>query len=295
MDAVGERRLARPFHPQALEVDVRHHQIPAAPEAFALGQQGAVLGHQQLAGKHQVGGRLVHAGVGVRVGAQPAAGLHLEQLAPVLGLHHQLVGGGKAEDHGGPGQSVQAAGRHRHPEVLADLGGQRDPGLALQGEEQVRTKGDAGAEKAHAVASGLAHRRKPALLVELAVAGKVGLGDDAQDPTALDQDRTVEELVLGVDRHPHGQHHRLAGGLGQQAAQSPLGPADQRLQAEEEIARGVAGEAQLGEDDDLGAAALRLGHRPQHLADVGLGIANRDLGCGGGEAEETEGGSGHIG
>ena len=58
---------------QPLDVDVGHDQLAVAPEALALGEEHAVLGHQQLAAEHDVGGGLVHPVVRVDVGGQRAA------------------------------------------------------------------------------------------------------------------------------------------------------------------------------------------------------------------------------
>ena len=46
---------------EPLRVDVGDHELALAPEALALREEHAVLGHQQVAPEHDVGGRLVDA------------------------------------------------------------------------------------------------------------------------------------------------------------------------------------------------------------------------------------------
>ena len=63
-DRVGEGGLPRALDQQALHVHVGDQELALAAEALALGQQGRVLGDQELAAEDDVGGGLVHAAGG---------------------------------------------------------------------------------------------------------------------------------------------------------------------------------------------------------------------------------------
>jgi hypothetical protein len=86
----------------------------------------------------------------------------------------------------------------------------------------------------------------------------------------------------------------VRGGLLEQPRERPLGAADQRVQAEEEVAAGVAGEAQLRQRQHLHAALARLRHEAQRLFDVPSGIRDADRRTGGADAQEAEGRGRHC-
>ena len=103
----------------------------------ALGQQGAVLGHDVVAVEDQIGGGLPLPGVGVDIAAHQPGGLAAHQAAAVLGLAHQLVGGGQVEDNGGPRLGQGHRGGRGGPQILTDLHPHSEAGHALAGEDHV--------------------------------------------------------------------------------------------------------------------------------------------------------------
>ena len=82
---------------------------------------------------------------------------------------------------------------------------------------------------------------------------------------------------------PHGQadgrHHvQIPGGL-QDGLEALLSAPEQRI-LQEEIAAGVAGEAQLREHDHLHALLVRLAHEGEDLLSVVAAVRHADLGGG---------------
>ena len=293
MHAFGEGRLPHALHEEALGVHVGHDQLAVAAEALALREHGRVLGDEEVAAEDDVGRGLVDAGVGIDVGGDGAARLHLHQLAAVFRLAHEVVRRRGAQQHGGPRHGVEAARRHGRPEVLADLHPQAHARLRLEREQQARAEGRRRPRQHHLAAGGFSRRREPALLVVLLVARQVGLRDDTQQPAGLDDRGRIEESPLERHGQPGHDHHRHLRRRAHQAGQLALGAADERLQAEEEVAGRVPRERQLGQQEDLHAEAVRPPHEAQDLVDVSPRIRDRDRRAGRGDAEEPVRGGQH--
>ena len=94
-------------------------------------------------------------------------------------------------------------------------------------------------------------------------------------------------------RQADRDHQRRGQRLLQQPRERPLGARHQGREAEEQVAGGVAGEAQLGEHQHLHALPLRLAREAQDLRDVVLGVGHVDGRTGGADAQEAEGGRRH--
>ena len=123
-----------PFIGQALHVDLTDGESGGKPP---LGHQGAVLSHDVMAVEDQVCGGLPLPGVGVDIAAHQPGGLAAHQAAAVLGLAHQLVGGGQVEDNGGPRLGQGHRGGRGGPQILTDLHPHSEAGHALAGEDHV--------------------------------------------------------------------------------------------------------------------------------------------------------------
>ena len=276
VDRVGERGLARTLDAQPLDVHVGHHELALAAEALALGEEDAVLGHEQVAAEDEVGRGLVDAGVRVDVRRERAARLLAHELPAVLGLGHEVVRGRRVQQHGGARDRVARARGDRRPEVLADLDGEGDPGVLRELEEEVRAEGGRLAGEAHLGLAGLARRGEPPLLVVLLVAGEERLGHDPEDPARLQHRRRVEEPASLEHRQAHDDDRRSGRGLPQHALERPLGARHQRGQAEEEVPAGVAGEPQLGQHQDLRALPDRPPHELERRVGVPLRVGHPD-------------------
>ena len=85
-----------------------------------------------------------------------------------------------------------------------------------------------------------------------------------------DEARVVEAAVLGERRtHEHRDARRSLGDL----ARRPRGGADERG-AEQEILRRIAGDRELGEDDELGAGVACLGDPRDDAAAVAVEVTD---------------------
>ena len=88
--------------------------------------------------------------------------------------------------------------------------------------------------------------------VEFTVAGKIGLGYDAQNTAPIDDDRAVEQAVLESEGSPYQQNWiQLPAGFG-----DPRNPSQHAVQKGlllEQVVDGIGGDAQLWEESDGGA------------------------------------------
>ena len=264
-------------------------ESPSRRKRSPLGQEHPVLRHHQVAVEDEVRRRLVHAGVGVHVARQRTARLLTHQLPPVLGLGHEVRRSRRVQKHRGPGHGVEAAGWNRRPEVLADLNGQGHAGLVRDLEEKVDPEGAGLATESDLALPRLSRRGEPALLVVLLVSGQVGLGHHAEDLAVLDDGCRIVEPSLLLDRQTDHHHRRHALGLAAETPEGPLGPCDEGGEAEEEVGAGVAGEAQLGQDQDLHPVLVGSEHALHGRVGVALGVGHADRRAGRRHAQEAMG------
>ena len=253
VDRVGERGLPRALDAQPLHVHVGHDHLAVPAEALALGEQDAVLGDQQVAAEDEVGRGLVDAGVGVDVGGERAARLLAHQLAAVLGLGHEVVRGRGVQEDGGARDRVaraRAGSAPRGPRRSRPRGSPRGPPAAGTGGPCRRERpGRRGAPRPRAPR---APRRTSAPRSTPCSRGGRSSGTTPEDPARLQHRRGVEESAALQHRQPDDHDHGATGRLAQDPLERALGAADQGGQAEEEVPAGVAGEPQLGQDDEPG-------------------------------------------
>ena len=140
---VAERVLPHPLLRQPLEIDFRADQLRLILEALRLGQDVAVLGDQRVAVPREIGGRFADAGRRVRVRREASRRLARDQRAPVVGLADRDVRRRQIQQHGRAGQRRVRRRRNRHPQVLANLGVEREQRLLLVLEDQVVAERDA--------------------------------------------------------------------------------------------------------------------------------------------------------
>src|SRR4029077_12269367 len=124
------------------------------------------------------------------------------------GLAHDLVAGGKVDQHRGAGQGLVATWRHGHPEVFADFDADRQPLDVGRGEEAVGPEGDGGAVDDDFAAARGGGAGEPSALVKLLVIGDERLGNQAKQPAAAKDGGAVEDLVV------HGQRQADEGDAG---------------------------------------------------------------------------------
>ena len=151
-----------------------------------------------------------------------------------------------------PGQGRQSARRHRHPEVLADLGVDHEPRHVLGREQEVRPERGAVLAEPDLGAVGAGARGEMAALVELAVVRQVDLGHHAEQPAAVRRDRRVVEAPLVAQGRAEQEQRRRSRGAGHELDDGALDRVEQRV-LQEQIVDRVAREGQLGEHGHRGA------------------------------------------
>lgn len=264
LDGLPEGRLPHAFLDQAVEVQLRAHELRLAPEPLRFGQDVAVLGDQRMPVPGQVGGGFAVASGGIQVAAEAARGLTGYQLAPVAGLADGHVRSRQVRDHRGAGERSERGRRHWHPHVLADLHVQYQPRLPLGLEEQPTPEGHSGLP---AQVDVIAQRRvtggELARLVELPIVGQEGLGCHAQNPTAMDHRAAVVERAVDLQRQSNDADERKPGRGAQYHTETVLDRFEQCFLVEQVVA-GIAGKPQLREQHKhclLGSGLLHQCHR----------------------------------
>ena len=241
-ERVGAAALIR----QPMDVEFRHGHARRRIPPFR--QDRAVFAEDMMAGEHQVGGGLPIAAGTVEIAAVQARRLVFDQFPAIGVFSHHLVGGRQVCDDGGAGHGLAHRRRVGRPEVLADFAayGQLRQGLApeqLIGAERRRLAQQLNRPPA------LRGGSKPAGLVEFRVIGQMCFGDHAQDSSVEQGGGAVVQLAVHSQRQAgEDQHRQAARGV----ADRPQGfqrAVQQRL-LQEEVAAGIAGQAQLRQDQD---------------------------------------------
>ena len=95
----------------------------------------------------------------------------------------------------------------------------------------------------------LAARGELPLLVELPIVGKIGLGHDAEDAAAIDDDGAIEQLGLGLDRRADDEHRLQLPARTHELGDRLLRRLKQRI-LKEQIVIGVGRQPKLGKDGE---------------------------------------------
>ena len=280
---VVEGALAQPLLAQAVEVDVGDRVDRAVDEAVTFGQQVAHLVDHGLAVPREVGRGLPAAGGGVHVGGRAALAGAAGQQPAVLGPGDGDRAAREVGQHGGAGERRLGAGRHGHPHVLADLDVQDQAGDVGDVEEQVGSQGHSLPGDGDRLAAAVVARGEVATLVELAVGREVGLRGDAEDATAVDHERAVEDAAPVDQRSADEQDRQQVAALLDQHADRVADGVEEGV-LEEQVLDGVAGQAQLGEDRDRDALVVAGAGLLQHGPHVGRRVGD---GHGGGARRDT--------
>ncbi len=176
---------------QQTQIDVGDGELGGGRKPLGFGQRGTVLEDRCLAVPGQIGGGFAGTRGGVKVRRDAARGLRRAQQPARFGLADGDVAGGEVGENGGAGQCGLRAGRHRDPDVLADLRMHDKIRHVLGRVQQVDTeRGDQSADRNLASRRPVA-RDKMAGFVELAIVRQVQLGHHAQQRAAMDRQRAV--------------------------------------------------------------------------------------------------------
>ena len=242
---------------KALEVDIRVND--ALREHLALGQQCAVLRDQVVARKNEVLRGLTETGICIQVRTQQSAGLLTNKVAAVARLADDLIRSGQVDDDVRAHLRQRGGRRVRHPQVLADLHAKGEQRLLIALEDRVRhqrhTDGFAvrilDVHALHSAGQRI-RRYKMALLVELGVVRKMGFRHKRQHVTGIDDSGHIIQLAAHAQRQTDYDDSRKLCGLAADRVQRVQRTLEQRF-LQKQIAAGIAGQAQLGECDELRA------------------------------------------
>ena len=242
---------------QTLEVDIRVND--ALREHLALSQQRTVLRDKVVTRENKVLRGLAEAGVRIQVRAQQSSGLLTNKVAAIARLADDLIRCGQVDDNVRAHLRQRSRRRIRHPQVLADLHAKREQRLLVALEDRVRhqrhTDGFAvrilDVHALHSAGQRI-RRYKMALLVELGVVRKMGFRHERQHVTGIDDSGHVIQLAAHAQRQTDYDDSRKLCGLAADRVQRVQCALEQRF-LQEQVAAGIAGQAQLGECDELRA------------------------------------------
>ena len=189
---VAEGVLAHPLLRQPLEIDFRRDQLRLILEALRLGDDIAVLGDQRVPIPRQVGGRFADARGRICVRRQASRRLAGDERAAVVGLANRDVRRRQVQQQRRARQRRVRRRRNRHPQVLANLGMNREQRLLLVLEDQIVAERDAAiCEQVDLVAGRGISRTELPRLIKFAVVREIGLRHDAENLPAMNYDRAV--------------------------------------------------------------------------------------------------------
>ena len=225
-----------------------------------------------MPGKDHVLCGLIRPGPGVDIGRRQTRGLGGHQFAPVIALAGDGVAGRGVDQHRRPGEGELDAGGQGRPEVFADLHAHDELRQFPAGKEQVGGEGDLLAEPMER-APPLEGGGELAQFVELGVVGQVRLGHHAQHMPALQYRRAVVQAVaIGHGKTDDDEHVHFPRRV-QHSLQPFQRPAHEAV-VQEQIAAGVAGQAQFGKDADVRALRSRFQCQIRDLRGVFLHIGH---------------------
>ena len=189
------------------------------------------------------------------VGGVVACPRHQHLLA-VLRLADVVRRGGEVDEQLGARQGEVGRGRARLPDVLADR--RPDQGLAEPQQQQ------------------LAAGREVAVLVEDAVVRQVALAVEALDLAVGADGAGVEEIAVEPGR---ADERRQPGARLRDLAQRLLRRADER-RAQQQVLGRVAGDRELGEEDELRACRARVRQTGENALAVAVQVADDSVDLG---------------
>ena len=230
-----------------------------------------------MSAEYQVGGGLPLTGTGVDVAGGETGGLPRHQTAAARALTGGLVGGGQVQDDGGAVVGQRTGRRVGAPQILADLHAHDEVGHVLAGEELVGGEVHLLPGQHHVPARILlGGGGKTAALGELTVVGDEALGHHAQHLAPVDHRGAVVQLVVMAQGEAHSGENIQLRSFPQDGFQRGLRTVQQAF-LQEQVAAGVAGDAQLRQGQDLDPLLRRLLHQSNDLPRVVRTVRHPDL------------------
>ena len=268
LDRVAEAGLPQAVLREALEVDLAARELVLVAEPLGFGEPSAVLADEGVAVPGEVRGRFAEPGCRVEVGGQTAGRLALDEQTSVVGLADRDVGGREVEQDRRAGERGHRGGRDRHPQVLADLDVEHEPGLGRHPEEKPATERDAAlVAQVDRLPGCRIPGRELASLVELPVVRQVRLRDHPEHAALTDHDRAVVEQVVDLDRHADhgGEREGLRGGHN---LPERVETAVEQRPLLEEILAGIPRQPELGKEREDRLPPGRAAHSLDRLVAV---------------------------
>ena len=241
---------------QTLEVDIRVND--ALRKHLALSQQRTVLRDEVVTRENKVLRGLTETGIRVQVRAQQSAGLLTNKVAAIARLADDLIRSRQVDDNVRAHLRQRGGRRIRHPQILANF--------YAEGEQRllVALKNAVGHNRYIARLTGCISKRyaldrtqricryEMALLVELGIVRKMGFRHERQHVTGVYDSSHIVQLTAHAQRQTDYDDSRKLCGLAADGLERLHRALEQRF-LQKQVAAGIAGQAQLGERDELRA------------------------------------------
>ena len=195
-----ERRVGLALGAQSLHVNLGHLQLRLEGIAFPFHQNASVLENHGIAAIDHILRRLAEATGRIDVGADGTGTLLSQQRAQVLMLTQHLVTCRTVQDDVGTSHRQVIAGWHGSPHILADFHAELHAGSRLEHLRFCR-HGNVGTSQIDVGIVEVLRGGEPALLIELIIIGQIGLGNNSQQVTGLDDGSTVEQQASRLYGH----------------------------------------------------------------------------------------------
>jgi len=273
---VAPRADAHALLLQALEIEIGGDDLRILREALGFRQRLAELEHRGLAVPGKIGGGFARAGGRIKIRGDAARRLRAAQQTPCLGLADRDVGSRQVDQHGGPGHRAKCRRRRRGPDVLANFDMNDEIGRIRRAEQEIgaeRHLGVAESDRANVLRPA---RRKITLLVEFAVVRQVRLRHDAEQFSAMNDERAVEQSALQRKRRTD-DHDRHPGAARVDDLCDLFGSALEQRLLKEQVVIGVGGNSKLGKQRNRALLVVSSLRQPQRLGAVGCRIGNTDF------------------
>ena len=127
-----------------------------------------------------------------------------------------------------------------------------------------------------------------ALLVELAVVGQVDLVALGQRLAGVGDDDRIVDAALALQRRADDDARSAVGRIGNQRFGRALAGAQEGGLVDEVLGR-ITGDEQLGEQDEVGALARRIGPRLARLGEIAGDVADDRIELRDGDAQDVRG------
>ena len=235
---------------------------------------------------------LAEAGVRVEIRAQQAAGLLTHEVAAVACLADDLIRCGQVDDDVRTHLRERSRRRIRHPQILADFHAEGEQRLLIALKNGIGDERNPAQLAVRSLDQHVFHTAeriggdKMALLVELGIVRNVRLGDEGEHLTGVYDSSHIVQLTAHAQRQTDYDDSRKLCGLAADSTERLHRALEQRF-LQKQVAAGVAGQAQLGERDELRALRRGLLCLPDDFGGVIFAVRNVQVGCRGGDFDKS--------